>query len=139
MKEVVLLKGRIYSILVLFLVFIASFASTFIFDTNESFKVESSAGLAVYYTSKILALLLIVVVSVFLYKTKEKSNLPFMIYVLAVLYQFLPLGIRFLSLGQNPQVVLPWMILFIVTICFVGLILAFEYVSSKATPENEVK
>ena len=92
-------------------------------------------GQAVYYTSKVLAVLLLLAVMFFQFKTTN-SRSTFMLSVLAVIYQFLPLGIRFLSLGAAPDVVLPWMLLLILTVGIIGFILAFEYVSSKEETEK---
>ena len=129
------MKARVYNLFFLSIVLVVSIVSIFIFDLNLDYQVIAPEGQAVYYTSKVLAVLLLLAVMFFQFKTTN-SRSTFMLSVLAVIYQFLPLGIRFLSLGAAPDVVLPWMLLLILTVGIIGFILAFEYVALKEESEK---
>lgn len=125
------MKGRIYGGIVLALVCLASIGLIFAFDTQEAYQIVSAEGKIVYYTCKILAILMLVAVMAYAFLRKNQSNLPILMYALAVLYQFLPLGIRFLSIGENPNIIVSWLLVSFVTILFIGVMLAFEFISSK--------
>lgn len=125
------MKGRIYSCIVLALILVVSVASIFVLNLNNSFVITSSNGEAAYYTSKVAACLVLIVVGFLIYKKPYKNNMPFMMYGLAILFQFIPLGVRFLCLGDNPSIVFAWMLVLISLVVVIGLILVFEYISSK--------
>lgn len=125
------MKGRIYGGIVLALVCLASIGLIFAFDTQEAYQIVSTEGKIVYYTCKVLAILMLVAVMAYAFLRKNQSNLPILMYALAVLYQFLPLGIRFLSIGENPNIIVSWLLVSFVTILFIGVMLAFEFISSK--------
>lgn len=125
------MKGRIYGGIVLALVCLASIGLIFVFDTQEAYQIVSTEGKIVYYTCKILAILMLVAVMAYAFLRKNQRNLPILMYGLAVLYQFLPLGIRFLSIGENPNIIVSWLLVSFVTILFIGVMLAFEFISSK--------
>lgn len=125
------MKGRIYGGIVLALVCLASIGLIFAFDTQEAYQIVSTEGKIVYYTCKVLAILMLVAVMAYAFLRKNQRNLPILMYGLAVLYQFLPLGIRFLSIGENPNIIVSWLLVSFVTILFIGVMLAFEFISSK--------
>lgn len=125
------MKGRIYGGIVLALVCLASIGLIFVFDTQEAYQIVSTEGKIVYYTCKVLAILMLVAVMAYAFLRKNQRNLPILMYALAVLYQFLPLGIRFLSIGENPNIIVSWLLVSFVTILFIGVMLAFEFISSK--------
>ena len=125
------MKGRIYGGIVLALVCLASIGVLFAVDTQEAYQIVSTEGKIVYYTCKVLAILMLVAVMAYAFLRKNQRNLPILMYGLAVLYQFLPLGIRFLSIGENPNIIVSWLLVSFVTILFIGVMLAFEFISSK--------
>ncbi len=129
------MKGKFYSLFVLFLVLVVSVALIFVMDMNN--KIEANDGLIVYYTAKGLGLLLLIGVGALVaFRPYKKGNTPFMMYGLAVVYQFLPLGIRFLVL-HNENITLAWVLTLIVGLVFIALILAFDYISSKDSQPAE--
>lgn len=128
------MKGKFYSLFVLLLVLVVSVALIFVMDMNN--KIEANDGLVVYYTAKVLGLLLLVGVGALVALRPYKGNMPFMMYGLAVIYQFLPLGIRFLVL-HNENITFAWVLTLIVGVIFIALILAFDYVSSKDSKQTE--
>lgn len=122
------MKMKVYSITILALILICSVASIFILNMN--YPIASSNGNMVYYTSKVIAILLLVGVGALFLGKKYKGNMPFMMFGFATIYQFLPLGIRFLVF-EGEMIVFAWILTFIVSIIFIALILVFEYISSR--------
>lgn len=128
------MKGKLYSLIVLALILVVSVALVFVLDMNS--KITNPDGLAVYWTSKVIGIALLVVVGLLLTLRKSNGSMPFMMCGIATIYQFLPLGVRFMVLNSD-NVVFAWVLTLIVSVVFIGLTLVFEYISSKDSAEEE--
>ena len=133
-------KAKFYFLVIGFVVLAFSIIMAFLLHENN--PIEFERGQFLYYTTKVIVSLSLVLVILYIaFFKKDRANIIIQM-VLTLILQFLPLIVRFMLTREEPRFILTVVLVFVVFIIYLIFVLSFDLLTDrvkKVQPKLEGK